>query len=80
MAGLNKEFFDNLIKDTKFVVAQDGSLMNSRNKVTTPLYAINCIYGGGLPLGIITRISGHPGSGKSTFSYQCMANYQKEYD
>lgn len=80
MAGLNKEFFDNLIKDTKFVVAQDGSLMNSRNKVTTPLYAINCIYGGGLPLGIITRISGHPGSGKSTFSYQCMANYQKEYE
>lgn len=77
--SLNKEFFDELISDTNFVRANEGSLMTSRQKVTTPLYVINCIYGGGLPLSVITRISGHPGSGKSTFSYQCMANYQKEY-
>lgn len=75
----NKKFFDDLIEGTNFVRADSGSLMNARKKVTTPLYAINCIYGGGLPLGVIARISGHPGSGKSTFSYQCMANYQKEY-
>lgn len=76
---LDKKFFEELTQDTKFVMADNGSLMNSRKKVTTPLYAINCIYGGGLPLSIITRISGHPSSGKSTFSYQTMANYQKEY-
>lgn len=77
--AFNKNFFDDLIKNTKFVMADNGSLMNNRQKVTTPIYAINCIYGGGLPLGVIARISGHPGSGKSTFSYQCMANFQKEY-
>lgn len=77
--AFNKNFFDELIKNTNFVMADNGSLMNNRQKVTTPIYAINCIYGGGLPLGVIARISGHPGSGKSTFSYQCMANYQKEY-
>jgi len=54
-------------------------LMSSRMRVTTPLYVLNCIFGGGVPLGIVSEISGPPGSGKSTFSYQCMANYQKEY-
>jgi len=76
---ITKDFIDSLIKDTDFVLAESGSLMSSRGRVTTPLYAINCIYGGGIPLSLITRISGFPGSGKSTFSYQCMANYQKEY-
>lgn len=76
---IDRNFIEDLIKDTNFVMADEGSLMNSRKKVTTPLYVINCIYGGGLPLSIISRISGHPGSGKSTFSYQTMANYQKEF-
>lgn len=79
MTELNNEFFEDLIKDTDFVIAKSGSLMNSRSKVTTPVLAINCIYGGGLPLGTISEISGNPGGGKSTFSYQCMANFQKEY-
>ena len=76
---IDRNFFEDLIKDTNFNLADDGSLMNSRKKVTTPLYVINCVYGGGLPLSIISRISGHPGSGKSTFSYQTMANYQNEF-
>lgn len=78
-AKMDGAFFDELIKDTDFVKADTGSLMNSRMKVTTPLYVINCIYGGGVPLGIISEISGPPSSGKSTFSYQCMGNYQREY-
>ena len=53
--------------------------MNARHKVPTPLYVVNCIYGGGIPLGVIGEISGPPSSGKSTFSYQCMGNYQKLY-
>jgi len=75
----DNDFFEDLIKDTNFVLAKTGSLMSSRKKVLTPLYAINCIYGGGIPLGVIGEISGPPGSGKSTFSYQCMANYQIAY-
>lgn len=78
--ALSKEFFDDLISDTKFVTANSGSLMGSRMKIKTPLLAINCIYGGGIPLSVITRISGHPGGGKSTFSYQCMANYQRDFE
>lgn len=76
---MDKEFFSDLIKDTDFVIAKEGSLMNSRMKVSTPLYVVNCIYGGGIPLGVIGEISGAPSSGKSTFAYQCMGNYQKEY-
>ena len=77
---LDKEFFDELIKDTSFVIADEGSLMTSRGKVPTPILAINCIFGGGLPLGNIGEISGPPSSGKSTFSYQTMGNYQKMYE
>lgn len=76
---LDNDFFTDLIKDTEFVIAKSGSLMNSRMKVKTPIYVLNCIYGGGIPLGVMTEISGPPGSGKSTFSYQCMANYQEQY-
>lgn len=73
------EMFEQLVKNSDFVMADTGSLMGSCMKVTTPLYVINCIYGGGLPLGVMTEISGPPASGKSTFSYQCLGNYQKEY-
>lgn len=80
---LDSNSIQELIKDvaetTGFVIAEEDSLMNSCIKVTTPLYVLNCIYGGGLPLGIISEISGPPSSGKSTFLYQCMGNYQKEY-
>lgn len=72
----DNEFFEDIIKDTNFVIAKQGSLMNSRTKILTPLTVVNCVYGGGIPLGVIGEVSGPPGSGKSTFSYQCMANYQ----
>lgn len=75
----DRDFFTDLMKDTEFVLAETGSVMHSRKKVPTPLYVINCIYGGGVPLGVVSEISGPPGSGKSTFSYQCMANFQKKY-
>ena len=80
MANLDNEFFSELTKDTAFVSADSGSLMTNRLRVPTPLYALNCIYGGGLPLSIMSQISGCPASGKSTFSYQCLGNYQKEYE
>lgn len=64
---LDSNSIQELIKDvaetTGFVIAEEDSLMNSCIKVTTPLYVLNCIYGGGLPLGIISEISGPPSSG-----------------
>lgn len=74
---INDEFFKDLAQDTDFVMADEGSLMNARMKVPTPLLVINCIWGGGIPLGIMGEVSGPPASGKSTFAYQCMGNYQK---
>lgn len=74
---IDDDFFKDLSKGTDFVMADEGSLMSARMKVPTPLLVINCIWGGGIPLGIMGEVSGPPASGKSTFAYQCMGNYQK---
>lgn len=79
VSALSDDFFSKLIEDTDFTIATKGSLMHNRPKVTTPLMVLNCIYGGGLPLGILSEVSGVTGSGKSTFLYQCMAYYQRDY-
>lgn len=76
---MDASIFSELVKDTDFTIATEGSLMHSRPKVTTPLVVLNCIYGGGVPLSILSEVSGVTGSGKSTFLYQCMANYQRDY-
>lgn len=73
------EFFQELLKGTKFVMADTGSLMNNRPKVETPLLALNCIFGGGIPLAIQEEISGVPASGKSTLAYSMMAKFQHQY-
>ena len=77
--SVSSDYISELIKDTDFKIAENGSLMHSRVKVKTPLSVLNCIYGGGLPLGIMSEVSGIQQSGKSTFLYQCMGNYQKQY-
>lgn len=76
---MDDQFYADLISDTDFTIATVGSLMHSRPKVRTPLAVLNCIYGGGVPLSIMSEVSGVTGSGKSTFLYQCMANYQKDF-
>ena len=73
------EFFDELIKGTDFVKCDEGSLMNNRPKVLTPLHVLNCITGGGLPLAIQEEVSGVPASGKSTFCYSMLGTFQKQY-
>lgn len=75
----SKEFFDQLIKGTDFVKCDEGSLMNNRPKVLTPLHVLNCITGGGLPLAIQEEVSGVPASGKSTFCYSMLGTFQKQY-
>lgn len=71
--------FSELMKDTQFVLADTGSLMTARGKVRTPLYVLNCILGGGVPLSVISEASGPPSSGKSTFFYQTAGLFQKQY-
>lgn len=75
----SKEFFQELMKGTEFVMADTGSMMNNRPKVETPLLVLNCIFGGGIPLGIQEEVSGVPASGKSTLTYSMMAEFQKQY-
>lgn len=73
------DIYAELIKKTNFTIASEGSLMHSRSKVKTPSAVLNCLYGGGIPLGIMCEVSGVSTAGKSTFLYQCMANFQKDY-
>lgn len=77
--SLPKEAFDSLIADTNFVTAELGTTRHLGQKIKTPLEVINCIFGGGIPLGAISEISGHPSGGKTTLMYQCLAEYQKTY-
>ena len=73
------EVIKELIKDTDFIMAEDSSSMNSnlRSKVPHPLWVINCICGGGIPLSLQTEFSGVPASGKSTSSYIMLGNFLK---
>lgn len=69
-----------LIKGTDItIVSQTKGVMHDRGKVSTPLPALNCLFGGGIPLGILAEVYGVNASGKSSFSYQTMGNFQKEY-
>lgn len=74
------KFFDDLLKDTDFVMSSNGSLMNStqRPKVRHPLIAINCICGGGIPMSLQTEFCGPPASGKTTSAYSMLGNYLKD--
>lgn len=73
------ELMNELMDGTGFVRLDTGSLMNNRPKIRTPLWAINCIFGGGVPMGIIAESSGPPSSGKSTEAYQKAGIFQKQY-
>lgn len=80
MSELNKDFFDDLMKDTGFVMANEGSLMNNdtRAKVPHPLWVINCLCGGGIPMSLQTEFSGPPASGKTTGSYIMLGNFLRD--
>lgn len=75
----NTELITGLLKDTNFEVMSDSRVLTSRLRVRTPIESLNCLLGGGLPLGIIAHSYGPPRSGKSTLFYQTMGNFQKQY-
>ena len=55
-----------------------GSL-SDKPKVETPLYALNCWLGGGLPLGSILEVYGPNAAGKSSLMYETLGNFQRTY-
>lgn len=55
-----------------------GSL-SDKPLVETPLHAVNCLIGGGLPLGAMIEVFGPSASGKSSVMYETLGNFQKQY-
>ena len=79
---MEDEYYDMmsaLIKGTDFEVSSVSEILTSQDKVRTPIEALNCLLGGGIPLGGVFHSYGPPKSGKSTFFYQIMGMFQQEY-
>ena len=72
-------FLDDLAEGTKFKRVSEARMMHDRPKVRTPLWHMNAILGGGFPLGAMVELYGEPSSGKSSFSYQVIGEFQKQY-
>ena len=71
-----------LIQDTDFrfiTNTSDGGSLTDKPRVETPLYVLNDLLGGGLPLGSIVEIFGPSASGKSSFMYETLGNFQRQY-
>lgn len=66
--------------DFKFIEQDnDKGSLTDKPKVETPLESLNCLLGGGLPLGAILEVFGPNASGKSSFMYETLGNFQKQY-
>ena len=81
---MDEEFYSSiskLIEGTEAHLVSDTStgVMHDRYKVETPIPQLNCIFGGGIPMGIIIEAYGEPASGKSSTWYQTMGNFQRDY-
>lgn len=75
-----------LISGTEFkFIGQEGDTLEGKGsltdkpKVKTPIYALNDLLGGGIPLGSILEVYGPNAAGKSSFMYETLGNFQKQY-
>lgn len=73
-----------LINGTEFKFIGQGDevgkgSLSDKPKVETPLYALNDLLGGGLPLGAILEVFGPNAAGKSSFMYETLGNFQRQY-
>lgn len=78
----SQDLIADLISGTSFsFISQGGGKgsLSDKPKVETPLIALNCLLGGGLPLGAILEVFGPNASGKSSFMYETLGNFQKQY-
>lgn len=78
-----EDLVSDLISGTSFNLIdqnnQGKGSLSDKPKVETPLYALNCLLGGGLPLGAILEVYGPNASGKSSFMYETLGNFQRQY-
>lgn len=51
----------------------------NRPKLVTPIIALNEFLGGGIPVGSVVEVAGPPKGGKTGFTYQTLAGFQKQY-
>ena len=73
---------DDIKAKTGFEILGDDSKIRTftrRPIVKTPIKAIDTIIGGGIPLGCTVDLFGPPGSGKSSYGYECLGHFQKQY-
>lgn len=74
------DMINDLIEGTNFEVNSESQVLTSIDlRVHTPLAVLNCLLGGGIPLNGIYHTWGPPKGGKSTWLYQTMGNFQKDY-
>lgn len=74
------DMIQDLIEGTNFEVNSESQVLTSSVlRVRTPIEVINCILGGGIPLNGIYHTWGPPKGGKSTWLYQTMGYFQKDY-
>lgn len=81
-SGGNKvSLLDDIKAKTDFEVLGDGKVrtFTRRPIVRTPIKAIDTIIGGGIPLGCVVDLFGPPGSGKSSYGYECLGHFQQQY-
>ncbi|AWD93073.1 RecA protein [Bacillus phage vB_BceM-HSE3] len=74
-----QDFLADVTHDSKFHRASEAQVLHSNQKVRTPHDFLNLLFGGGTPLGAVVEMYGPPGSGKSTFAYQMMGDFQEQY-
>lgn len=72
---------DDIKKGTDFEVLGDGKVkvFSNRKGITTPLKALDTLIGGCIPFGSVVDLFGPPASGKSSYGYECMGHFQREY-
>lgn len=80
----SQDLISDLISGSHFkFIGQNGEegkgSLSDKPKVETPLVALNDLLGGGLPLGSILEVFGPNASGKSSFMYETLGNFQKQY-
>lgn len=65
--------------NTHLVSDTSAAVMHDRPKVPTPIPQLNCIFGGGIPMGVIVESYGEPASGKTSTWYQTMGIFQRMF-
>lgn len=74
-----EEAVKSLLDGTDFAISTYSNVLTNNRRIPTPIEVLNCILGGGVPFGLITNSYGRSKTGKSTWYYQTMAEFQKEY-